>query len=286
MEWVETTGDSVEEAKERALDELGVDEFDAEIEILEEPKAGIFGRKKGSARIRARVMPKKPRSKQRPRRESSKGRESGGKGRRSNGGGNRENREKGGSRDEKREDSEHRSQRRSRREERVVEKEKRPPREEKIVPMAEQIEIASSFLTGFVDAFGVDAKVTVQEKDDEIVEIAVDGDDLGHLIGPRGQTMTSLQEMVRVVVQRKTGATNGRLILDVSGYRARRKEALSRFVREIAADVVESGTAKVLEPMNPADRKIVHDTVNEIDGVSTASEGEEPRRRVVIQPAS
>jgi spoIIIJ-associated protein len=74
--------------------------------------------------------------------------------------------------------------------------------------------------------------------------------------------------------------------IDVAGYRQRRKEALERFASQVAADVVASGAAKALEPMHPADRKVVHDAINEIDGVRTTSEGEEPRRRVVILPAT
>jgi len=70
----------------------------------------------------------------------------------------------------------------------------------------------------------------------------------------------------------------------VAGYRQARREALARFTRQVADQVKESGQARALEPMHPADRKIVHDTVNEIDGVATTSEGEEPRRRVVIVP--
>lgn len=268
MEWIEISAKTIEEAKDRALDALGVDERDAEFDILEEPKAGLFGRVKGEARIRARVKPRKPRSKQRrdsrkPQREKS----------------SRPARE-----------AKPRKQRESveRREKKVSEESAavRTPREEVVVPLDEQAKIATDFLAGFVDAVGVQAEVaSVIKAEDEILEVSINGDQLGLLIGPRGQTMTSLQEFVRIVVQRKTGATNGRIILDVSGYRARRKEALSQFANQIAQEVIESGRAKVLEPMNPADRKIVHDTINDIDGVETSSEGVEPRRRVVISPA-
>ena len=74
--------------------------------------------------------------------------------------------------------------------------------------------------------------------------------------------------------------------IDIGGYRERRKEALARFATQVAADVAATGVAKALEPMHPADRKVVHDTVNELEGVATTSEGEEPRRRVVIVPAT
>jgi spoIIIJ-associated protein len=85
-------------------------------------------------------------------------------------------------------------------------------------------------------------------------------------------------------VQRKLNAHNGRMIVDVSGYRQKRKVALERFTREVADQVIASSQRRLLEPMSAADRKIVHDTANDIEGVSTVSEGEEPRRRVVILP--
>ena len=86
------------------------------------------------------------------------------------------------------------------------------------------------------------------------------------------------------MVQRQTGGRNGRLLVDVGGYRQKRKEALARFTEGVATQVRATGVAKSLEPMHAADRKVVHDTVNGLEGVQTTSEGEEPRRRVVISP--
>ncbi|MYE68296.1 MAG: hypothetical protein F4236_09300 [Acidimicrobiia bacterium] len=74
--------------------------------------------------------------------------------------------------------------------------------------------------------------------------------------------------------------------LEVGGYRRRRQEALEAFAQRVAAEVVDTGQAKMLEPMNAADRKIVHDAIVEVSGVETASEGAEPRRRVVVRPGS
>jgi spoIIIJ-associated protein len=152
------------------------------------------------------------------------------------------------------------------------------------VSVAEQGELAREFVAGVVEAFGLDAAVAVAEVDDETVEVSVTGEDLGLLIGPKGQTLSALQELARTVVQRNVAGRYARLHVDVAGYRQKRREALERFTRQVAEQVVSSGTRRVLEPMNPADRKVVHDTVNEIDGVATTSEGEEPRRRVVILP--
>jgi spoIIIJ-associated protein len=152
------------------------------------------------------------------------------------------------------------------------------------VSLDEQGEVARDFLGGLVNELDLTAEIAVTRPDEDTVELNLNGQDLGLLIGPKGATLLALQDLTRTVVQRRTSAVNGRLTLDVSGYRKKRKEALERFTRQLAQEVVASGTRKVLEPMSAADRKIVHDTVNELDGVATTSEGEEPRRRVVILP--
>lgn len=153
------------------------------------------------------------------------------------------------------------------------------------VTVEEQAEIVEGFLEGLVEAFGVDAEIHHDRVDDDTIELDLVGADLGLLIGPKGRTLWAIQELSRTVVQRQaTGTHHGRVRIDVGGYRQRRKEALERFTRQLAAEVQESGVARSLEPMGAADRKIVHDTVNDMDGISTTSEGEEPRRRVVILP--
>ncbi len=90
---------------------------------------------------------------------------------------------------------------------------------------------------------------------------------------------------MRTVVQRRTEGHGTRINVDVAGYRARRREALAHFAEELAGKVRESGKDQALEPMPPADRKVVHDTIAELEGVTTMSEGEEPLRRVVVRPA-
>ncbi len=152
-------------------------------------------------------------------------------------------------------------------------------------PSVDGGEVAETFVRGLLDTFGSTYEIGRQQLDDETVEIAVEGDDLGLLIGQRGQTLSAVQELARTVVQRRAPGYNGRVVVDVSGYRRHRREALERFTRNVAEQVVASGVPRVLEPMPPADRKVVHDTVNTIEGVVTSSEGEEPRRRVVISPA-
>lgn len=153
------------------------------------------------------------------------------------------------------------------------------------VTVEQQGEMVEAFLSGLVTAFGYDAEVATTKVDDETVEVHVEGSELGLLVGPRGATLQAIHDLSRTVVQRQaSGNHEGRVRLDVAGYRERRRQALAEFTRKVAQQVIETGTAQVLEPMSSVDRKVVHDTANEIDGVRTTSEGDEPRRRVVIQP--
>ena len=129
--------------------------------------------------------------------------------------------------------------------------------------------------------------VVEEGADDDAIEMSVTGEELGLLVGQKGNTLSALQELTRTVVQRNSdGAKTDRLRVDVAGYRARRAAALREFAQKLATEVVDTGTEKLLEPMGAADRKVVHDAITEIDGVETGSEGEEPRRRVVIRPTS
>lgn len=356
MEWVETTGKTVEEAKEAALDQLGVDEQEAEFEIIEEPKSGLFGRIRREARVRARVQPKKPRPKADRRDRRRKGpkdgkgpkegdRRNGGSksaGGRSNGGAkpragkgkpeppgkqgdkaagsnqaaagrglkpDAQPRSRGGNGGERAETApqpvggavvtevepeptaahEPRHDRNPRDEQAVPAGEPQAEGDQvssETVSMDEQATIIEEFLEGLVDAFGVEADLRREDVDDDLLEVQVDAPDLGLMIGPKGQTLSAIQELSRTVLQRKaTGVYEGRVRIDIGGYRNRRRAALERFATSVAEQVRSSGTQKVLEPMNPADRKVVHDTINELDGVATSSEGTEPYRRVVIRPA-
>jgi spoIIIJ-associated protein len=150
--------------------------------------------------------------------------------------------------------------------------------------LAEQGEVARQFLVGLLERFGAEAEVRVAEIDEDTIEVRVEGSELGLLVGPKGQTLAAVQDLTRTAVQRRSAARTGRLLVDVAGYRQRRKEALERFTRQVAEDVLASGVQKVLEPMSAADRKVVHDTANDIEGVRTVSEGEDPRRRVLLMP--
>jgi spoIIIJ-associated protein len=141
---------------------------------------------------------------------------------------------------------------------------------------------ASAFLEGLAQAFGATG-VAVADVGDEDINVALSGDDLGLMIGPRGATLQAIQDLTRVVAQRG-GRASARLHVDVAGYRRKRSEALGRFTEQIASEVLSSGAARSLEPMTAQDRKVVHDAVQLIEGVESLSDGEDPRRFVIIRP--
>ena len=277
MEWVTITAATVEDAKALALDQLGVAPEDADIEVLEEPKPGLFGRMRGEAKVRARVRPTSAR-------ESSR-RERGERGDRRGG----RSRSRGGDRRRERSEQPRRPAR-----ERASESSEsdngdgddavRRRADTPKVPVTTVRDAATTFLDGLFAAAGLPATVE-STIDGEEIEIAVHGENLTMFVGPRGNTLTNLQDITRVVSQRRLGDHDTRLRVDVGGYRQRRKDALGRFALKVANDVVESGTPRILEPMNSADRKIVHDTLADMEGIVTHSEGDDPFRRVVVSKA-
>ncbi|MDQ1398034.1 MAG: spoIIIJ-associated protein [Acidimicrobiaceae bacterium] len=282
MEWVETTGRTVEEAKDAALDQLGVDEHDAEFEVVEEARLGLFGRVRNEARVRARVRPTTPR----PKEDRRDRRKRAGESRKSG---------KAAAAPASDEETTAPEPPPARERPAPARREKRTPSTTVDTPengatmevsLQEQADVARTFLLGLAREFGTEAEIAAVDLDEDTIELQMTGDDLGLLIGPKGQTLLAIQELARTAVQRRTGGSNGRLLVDISGYRAKRRVALERFTREQAAKVLDTGRRLVLEPMAAADRKVVHDTVNDIAGVATTSEGEEPRRRVVITPVS
>jgi spoIIIJ-associated protein len=331
VEWVLTTGRTVSEAVESALDQLGVDERDAEIDVVQEPQKGLFGRLRAEAQVRARVRPTAPRPKV-DRRERRRGERRGRDGDRNRGksrsgsgasptDGNRRSSDSSGRRgasgadrarapasdaavavaqpDESTQDqtrpggSSNRRRRGGRTSEgadvvseSMESTEAPPPADFDIEAQSGAVE---TFLTELLTAFGRDdAEVTATraEDDSEALEVSVDGPELGLLVGHQGVTLQAVQELVRSMVQRRfVGQAHVRVRLDIAGYRARRKVALERFAREVAEGVRSTGVAKALDPMGSADRKIVHDAINDIEGVSTVSEGEDAGRRVVIRPS-
>ena len=142
-------------------------------------------------------------------------------------------------------------------------------------------ETAREFVVGLVATMGLEADVATSIEEGRAV-VDVTGEDLGLLIGRRGQTLEALQEVTRTAVQRRLRA-RVRVLVDVEGYRARRRASLAEYARAMARRARERGTEIELEPMNAYERKVVHDAIAEVDGASSFSEGEEPYRKVIVR---
>ena len=145
----------------------------------------------------------------------------------------------------------------------------------------EEGEIAADYIEGLLDIADLDGDIDMDVEGDRAV-VSVVGATLDELVGDDGEVLEALQELTRLAVHRKTGL-RARLMLDVGGFRARRRAELAELGRSLAAEVERTGEPRKLRAMTPFERKIVHDAVAEA-GLRSESEGEEPNRRVVIFP--
>jgi spoIIIJ-associated protein len=153
-----------------------------------------------------------------------------------------------------------------------------------IEDLEDQADAAADFLDELLALMGLDAvaEPTVEGPRMYVDIEGEDEDDLALLIGRHGQTLEAIQELTRLVVGRRLDE-RVRVIVDVEDYRKRREQRLEAHARDLAQKVLRSGQDEELEPMNPYERKLVHDAVAEVDGVETVSRGEEPERYVVIR---
>lgn len=142
-------------------------------------------------------------------------------------------------------------------------------------------EIAADYVEGLLDVADLDGDIDMDVEGDRAL-VSVVGATLDELVGPRGEVLEALQELTRLAVHRQTGART-RIMLDVGGYRQRRRAELTEAGRAAADEVRRTGVAKKLGAMNPFERKVVHDAVAAA-GLRSESEGEEPDRRVVVLP--
>jgi spoIIIJ-associated protein len=303
MEWVETTAKTLDEARELALDQLGVGADDAEFDVLEEPKPGLFGRVRGEARIRARVRPTQARPKQERKRRSRSDKApvaATGNGRPSAAG--------EGASDESSDSPESDADSTmGASATTTADKQPRPSRQRSTkqreqVPAVNDTEqtrddapqsdvtpdevgaAAVAFMDGLTEAFGVSGTSELSIEGTTL-ELNVAGSELGLLVGPGGRTLNAVQDLARVAAQRRLGDHETRLRIDVAGYRDRREQALIKFSRDVADQVRSSGVARSLEPMTSSDRKVIHDVLNEESGVASRSVGEDPNRRIIVEPA-
>jgi spoIIIJ-associated protein len=144
-------------------------------------------------------------------------------------------------------------------------------------------DIAADYLEALLDIADLDGDIDIDVEGNRAA-VSIVGDDLGQLVGPAGATLEALQELTRLAVHRETGVRS-RLMLDIGGHRARRREELTGLGTRTAEQVRDKQETVRLDPMTPFERKVVHDAVSAVEGVVSESEGEEPQRRIVVRPA-
>ncbi len=219
MEEIRRSAPSVEEALAAALAELGVTEQEADVEVEQEPRQGLFGVGAQEAVVVVRV---------------------------------------------------------------------RAPREEiSAEDIEDQAEVGADFVDALLAKMGIEATVEPNLEDGtmyvDVIGPEPDDEDMGLLIGRHGQTLEALQELTRAAVAQRTGMRS-RVVVDVEDYKKRQRDRLEARALEVARRVAATGSEEEFEPMNPYQRKIVHDVVGGVEGVESSSHGEDPDRRLVVRP--
>lgn len=267
MEYVEIRAKTVDLAVEAAMVELGVDNpEELAVEVISEPVKGFLGLGGEDAVVRVKPQP----------RAGQKG---------GRGGKRPDNRRRRGS---QREQNEKPQQQRRQRQPRDQQKRKQENRPEKKaleddrpqLSLEDQARIAREFLEGLLDAYGLEGQVSAS-LDDDVVVANVAGEQTEALVGVRGSVRSAIHELTRTVIQRDT-RDSARLRLDIAGYGERRRQALSIYADQLIDQLMEEGGEIMLEPMSPADRKVIHDAAAAREGVISYSEGEPPKRYVVL----
>lgn len=271
---IEVRARSVDLAIEAAMTELGVtDREQLAVEIIQEPEKGFLGF--GGQDAVVRVKRRKPQ-----RRRRGGGRESGGDRQRDQkpqGGGRHES-----SRSTKNDGGRQKSQSKDRGRNMDRQDRRDQPRvdDRPTMTVDDQARVVREFLEGLVSAYGLEGIVTTTV-DEDVVVADIAGDQTEALVGVRGSVRSAIHELTRTVMQRYAQDT-ARLRLDIAGYAERRRQALTIYAEQLIEQLQTEGGEIMLEPMSPADRKVIHDVAAAHPGVESYSEGEAPRRYVVL----
>ena len=154
--------------------------------------------------------------------------------------------------------------------------------EVKVSVKKQPLDYMQDFLLDMLKIMGLKGEVDAYVREDELLCLDIMGPDMAILIGKRGQTLSSLQYLLNIVLHREFKKFEGRLLVDVEGYRSRRESTLQRLAANLAEKVIATRQDVVLEPMSPQDRRIIHTTLQDNPSVTTYSQGEESNRKVVI----
>jgi spoIIIJ-associated protein len=257
----EGRGATVEEATQQALATLGVGPEDVDVRVLAEGRRGLFGAgKRAHVRVTLRTPPDSEQAAPQHEEEAVEDTDA--------------------TPVEEAQDNEAQEAAARGDEREDTEAELTP--EQRMDMLDEEADLAADFVEGLLDRLDLPGDIEIEVHEEQaIVNIQEVGS--GLLIGRRGATLEALQELVRGAVQRQT-ERRSHVRVDVEGYRARQLEKLRDKCREAIAEVRETGEPVRLEPMDAYERKLMHDLVAKTGGVTSSSEGAEPKRRVVVHP--
>ena len=279
VDMVEVKAKTVKIAVEAAMQELGIEDREGlDVEIVTAPVKGFLGIGGNDAVVR--VTKRKGRRRGGRRNASSQGQ------------GDRSNKAKSGNQQR---DSAKSGKNGSRQQQdkppKNTDAARKPERKEKtvsddrpVLSTEEQARIAQEFLEGLVGAYGLEGEVTTTV-DEGVIIADVSGEQTEALVGVRGTVRGAIHELTRTVLQRY-GQETARLRLDIAGYAERRRQALSIYAEQLIEQLYTEGGEIMLEPMSPADRKVIHDVASSRAGIESYSEGESPRRFVVLSKVS
>jgi spoIIIJ-associated protein len=273
---IEVRARTVDLAVEAAMQELGVEDRDQlAVEVIQEPEKGFLGFGGQDAVVRVKRRKSRRRRNERKREPKGQGQDRVAKQKSPVPAKNGDGKQRG-QRNQTQSKGRHMSEQGEKREPKVDD---RPE-----MSIEEQARIAAEFLEGLVDAFGLEGTVTTKI-DDDVIVADVDGEQTEALVGVRGSVRSAIHELTRTVMQRYAHDT-ARLRLDIAGYAERRRQALTIYAERLIDQLLGEGGEIMLEPMSPADRKVIHDAAAAREGVSSYSEGESPRRYVVLTAAA
>ena len=151
-----------------------------------------------------------------------------------------------------------------------------------VAQLEEEGDVAADYLEGLLDIADLDGDIDIDVENDR-ASLAIAGGKLSHLVGERGDVLDSIQELTRLAVQTSL-CERSSLMLDIDNFRGDKKAELAELAKQTAEEVKSSGESIKLRPMNAFERKVVHDTIQEL-GLTSESEGEDPYRCVVVLPA-
>ena len=279
MEYVEVRAKSVDLAVEAAMQELGAQDRDeVAVEIITEPVKGFLGMGGQDAVVRVKRAPaRKRRGRGRNNKSDGSGQTQSKPAENKNTRNRQQDRARdgknGGQRPEKQSSKGKSGGKHVRTESKVSDD--RPN-----LSLDDQANVTREFLEGLVEAYGLEGSVTTSIEEDVII-VDVEGDQTEAMVGVRGSVRSAIHELTRTVLQRYSRDT-ARIRLDIAGYAERRRKALSIYAEQLIEQLMAEGGEIMLEPMSPADRKVIHDAAGAHEGVSSYSEGEPPRRYVVL----